>query len=114
MSPHVQEHPISRKDTHGTVLQFHLDASWGDEVSLTQDQVSAACLITVEVKIYETIDHLALACAHASHIDCHRSGGDSKLRRASRQLRNFGAVDNVLARKAGDIGARSANPCPLD
>src|SRR5271154_947725 len=114
MGPHVQEYPVSRKDTHGSVLHFHLDRPWGHEARFTEDQLSATGFITIEVKIDETIDHLALACAHAGHIDSHGPRCDSKLPRPSRPLRNFGAMNDVFARKAGDVRTRSADQSALD
>src|ERR1700732_5078572 len=94
--PNVQEYLIAGNNAHGPVLRFHLDRPWGHEARLTKDQFCATGFVTVEVKIDETIDHLALARAHPCHIDHDGSRCNSKLRRTSRQLCNLGAVNDVL------------------
>src|SRR5208282_1268612 len=52
-------------------------------------------------------DHLALALAHGWHIDFPVILGDSEFLASPEVRGNFGAMDHILARKAGDVWART-------
>src|SRR5882757_4947315 len=54
-------------------------------------------------------DHLALAFAHGWHIDFPVILGDSEFLASPEVRGDFGAMDHILARKAGDVGARASD-----
>src|SRR5882724_8972923 len=54
-------------------------------------------------------DHLALALTHGWHIDFPVILGDSEFLASPEVKGDFGAVDEILARKTGDVGARTAD-----
>src|ERR1700692_1393769 len=54
-------------------------------------------------------DHLALALAHGWHIDFPVILGDSEFLASPEVRGDFGAMDHILARKAGDVGARTSD-----
>ena len=62
----------------------------------------------------QIIDHLSLAAAHALHVDAHGTRSDAELGAAADQRRHLPAVDDVLARQAGDVRARTADQPALD
>ena len=62
----------------------------------------------------QSIDHLPLAVADGGHVDLPVAVGDPELGAAAEIVGDLGAVDDVLARQAGDVGARPADIPPLD
>src|SRR6266849_8236957 len=55
--------------------------------------------------IYQAGDHLALALTHGRHVDLPVIFGDAKFLASSEVRSNLRAMDDVLARKTGDVGA---------
>jgi hypothetical protein len=110
----IEKDLIARKHPQTPLIQSHLDRLRPYEASFAHDQLDATRLVKFEVKTDFTFDHPALPGAHSRHFDRHALSNDSKLRSVARQLCNFGAVNDVLARQAGDIRARSADQLPLD
>src|SRR4051812_47352773 len=53
-------------------------------------------------------DHLALALTHGCHVDFPVILGDSEFLASSEVRADFGAMDEILARKTGDVGARTS------
>src|SRR5467141_3154922 len=54
-------------------------------------------------------DHLALALTHGWHIDFPVVLGDSEFLASAEVRGDFGAMDDILARKTGDVGARTSD-----
>src|SRR5437016_368987 len=54
-------------------------------------------------------DHLALALAHCGHIDSPAILADSEFRASPEVRGDFGAMDDILAGKTGDVGARTSD-----
>ena len=54
-------------------------------------------------------DHLALALTHGWHIDFPVILGDSEFLASPEVRGDFGAMDDILARKTGDVGARTSD-----
>src|SRR5271167_874022 len=54
-------------------------------------------------------DHLALAFAHGWHIDLPVILANSEFLASPEVRGDFGAMDHILARKAGDVGARTSD-----
>src|SRR5271167_5227047 len=59
-------------------------------------------------------DHLALALAHGWHTDFPVVLGDSEFLAAPKVRGDFGTMDHILARKAGDVGARTSDILSLN
>ncbi len=64
--------------------------------------------------IDQAVDHLALALAHRRHVDPDILLADAEFLAAKKVGRDLGAVDDVLARQAGDVRARAADVFALD
>src|SRR2546428_6072773 len=54
-------------------------------------------------------DHLALALTHGWHVDFPVILGDSEFLASAEVRGDFGAMDDILARKTGDVGARTSD-----
>src|SRR5882762_6219661 len=59
-------------------------------------------------------DHPALALTHGWHIDFPVILGDSEFLASPEVRRDFGAMDDILARKTRDVGARTSDIFSLD
>src|SRR6266704_3305688 len=59
-------------------------------------------------------DHLALALTHGWHIDFPAILGDSEFLASPEVRGDFGAMDDILARKTGNVGARTSDIFSLD
>src|SRR6266446_806578 len=57
----------------------------------------------------QSSDHLALALTHGWHIDFPVILRDSEFLASPEVRGGFGAMDDILARKTGDIGARTSD-----
>src|SRR5207244_11210686 len=57
----------------------------------------------------QTGDHLALALTHGWHIYFPVILGDSEFLASAEVRGHFGAMDDILARKTGDVGARTSD-----
>src|SRR5258706_16111809 len=55
----------------------------------------------------QTGDHLALALTHGWHIDSPVILGDSEFLASPEVRGDFGAMDDILVWKTGDVGART-------
>src|SRR5207253_3509649 len=77
-------------------------------------QFGSAGLVTVEMNVNQVFHHLSLATLNPRHIYHQRSNSETKFRPAPGERGHFGTVNHVLARKAGDIGTRSANHFALN
>ena len=77
-------------------------------------QFRAAVLEIGEVHVDEAVDHFAFALAHAGHVDPPIVLGDAEFLAAAKIIRHLGAVDDVLARQTGDVGAGTADIFPLN
>jgi hypothetical protein len=66
------------------------------------------------MSIHEVLDHLALALAHHRHVDANIFFADPELLAAIKERCDLGAVDDVFARQARDVRARTAHIFTLD
>ena len=66
------------------------------------------------MSIHEVLDHLALAFAHRRHVDANIFLADPELLAAIKERCDLGAVDDVFARQARDVRARTAHIFALD
>ena len=68
----------------------------------------------LEVKGDEVVDHVPLALKDLLHVDRYRAGGHAELAGAGYDPGDPGAPDFILAGKAIDVGAGTANPAAFD
>jgi hypothetical protein len=68
----------------------------------------------IQVHVHRARDHSSLAFADTLHVELPITFGNPEFLTSPDVRRNFGAVDDVLARKAGDVRARTAEGFPLD
>src|SRR2546422_9934816 len=59
--------------------------------------------------IYQAGDHLAFALTHGRHVDLPVVFGDPEFLASSKVRSNLCAMDDVLARKTGDVGAGTSD-----
>ncbi len=73
------------------------------------DQFRTAGLELAEVYLHQLVDHPPFAAGDAGHVNARRSADDSQPLGRMHERYGLGAVDDVLAGEAGDIGAGAAN-----
>jgi len=78
------------------------------------DDLSAAFGEVGEVHLQVAIDQLLAASVDAGHIDPPVAVDHAELCAALEERSNFGAMDDVLAGKTGDVGAGPADALVLD
>ena len=85
-----------------------------DEAAEAHDDLGVALGEVGEVDLHVVVDQLLAAGVDAGHIDVPVAVDDAELGAALEVLSDFGAVDDVLAGKAGDVGTGSADALVLD
>ena len=114
MRSHIDENLGPGQRARPAVIQAHLEGFRPQEAPRSHDQFGAAFLVVLQMRRDEPVDHVALALAHLRHVDLDRAGHHAELGAVARVMRDFGAVDFVLARQARDIGTAAADPLALD
>src|SRR6266478_8639152 len=59
--------------------------------------------------LHQSSDHLSLALTHGWHTDFPVILGDSEFLASPEVRRDFRVMDDILARKTGDVGARTSD-----
>jgi len=80
-----------------------------DEASLAHYQFSAALLILGQAKLNQSLHHLPFAGADTFHANSERRNFHPKFGSGLEKGRHLGAIDDVFARQASDIGTGTAN-----
>ena len=114
MRSHIDENLGPGQRARPAVVQAHLEGFRPQEAPRSHDQFGAAFLVVLQMRRDEPVDHVALALANLRHVDLDRAGHHAELGAVSRVMRDFGAVNFVLARQARDIGTAAADPLALD
>ena len=110
----IDDDILAAKRARPAVGQLNLDGLGGDETPRTHNQFRAALPVMVEMDVDKVLDHLALAFAHRRHVDADIVFADAELLAAIKERGDLGAVDDVLAGQARDVGARAAHIFALD
>src|SRR2546427_7237659 len=79
--------------------------------------ITSSCtagLIIIEMHIHEAGHHSPFPFPHGGHVDFPVAFDDPEFLASSEVRRNHGAVDDVLARKAGDVRAGASNIFPFN
>ncbi len=93
---------------------MHLEGFGGDEAAGPHDQLGAAFFVVSQMQRDLAVNHVALALAHFRHVGRNRARFRTELGCMTRQMRDPGAPNLILARKAGDVGTGAADPPALD
>lgn len=111
--------PNAHRQRQGTLGVAHQSQAAGNgparlvgaacKVSFAHDQLGAASFVKLEVKADFPGRHLALSRVYFCHFGDHISHLNSELAGAVHQLGHFRAMNDVLARQAGDIRTRSSD-----
>src|SRR5579863_2075524 len=100
--------------TSGPVGESGLHSSRSDETAGGQNELGAGLAVIFHIHLVQATDHLAFAFPDAGHVDREAVVRDAKFLASANVVHNFRAVDNVLAGKARNIGARAANILAID
>ena len=101
--------------TRRPVGKSDLDRSWTYKPTCSsQDQDRAGVLVVFQIHLVQAGHHLALAVTDARHINRETVVTNAKFLASAKIGRDLGSVDDVLARQAGDVRARSANVLAID
>ena len=109
----VEKDLVGRECARSPAIHAHFERLWRHKAPLPHDQFGAARFVVFQVLGDLTFNHLALAAAHHRHIDHDRTGHRAELRRVTRQMRHLGTANFILARHAGDVRTRAADPPPF-
>jgi hypothetical protein len=101
----IQEHALTFEAPCPTVRKTHLDRPGRDEAALAQDELEPIGCEPRPVERDRVLDHCPLAPAHAGHVRGRGPGPQAELHGVTEELRDLGAVDDVLAGHAGDVRA---------
>src|SRR6266851_7936280 len=110
----VEEHTFADNPSSAAVVERNLKHSRSNEASFTHNQFYSGVRGTLGVELMFRFDHLAFALLNASHVESAFIHLYSEFRAAPHQRCYSRGVDDVLARQARDIRARTAEPFPLD
>ena len=95
-------------------VEGDFDGLLRDEAAEAHHNLSMAFGVVGEMNLQVAIDQLLAMGVDAGHIDVPVAVDHAELRATAEVLSNFGAVDYVLAGKAGDVGAGPADALVFD
>ena len=110
----VDDDILTAKRSRPAAGHFGFDSLGAHETPHTHHQFRTAFLVKVEMNIDEVLHHLALAFAYRRHVDANIFFADAELLAAIKERGHLGAVDDVFARQARDVRARTAHIFALD
>ena len=105
---------LSAKDAGSSIGKRDLDRFRSDEATGTHHQLGPARLEFIQVYLDKVIDHPALSIAHGRHVDFTVVLGDAELLASEKIGSDLGAMDDVFAGKAGDVGAGASHVLAFD
>src|SRR4029077_14933682 len=91
-----------------------LDRFGANELSRSHDQLGAAGFVIGKMHFDEVMHHLASAFAHPPHVDPAIVFANPEFFAPPDIGGDLRAVDDILAREAGDVRARTADILSLD
>jgi len=114
MRADVDENALPGQHARGPVTEMHFQGLRRHKAPVAHDQLGTGRLVIVQVRLDLALDHVTLALEDGRHVGCDGTGHHAELRAVTRQMADLRAPDLVLARQAGDVGTRPADPAPLD
>src|SRR5258708_14619358 len=109
----VDDDPLCSKQAFAAFSKANVDGSGSNKASRAHDQFGTALFVQLKVHLDQACNHLALASAHRLHVNFPILLGNSEFLTSLEIGRDFGAMNNVLARKARNIRAGTSNVLPL-
>jgi hypothetical protein len=110
----IDEHSLRAKHTLTPSAHIHLDGSFADKATESQDNICSALREVGEVKLVEAVHHRLTPGADTGHVDVPLAVDHTELLTALEVRSDFGAVDDVLGGQACDIGTGAANVILFD
>src|SRR5262249_29216757 len=105
MSSCVDDHAFPLQQADLVIGGFDLNCFWRHKSSRTHDQLGSALLVEIQMHVHQAGNHFALALTYRRHVDFRAVLLDSKFLTSSQVRSNLRGMDDILARKAGDVGA---------
>jgi hypothetical protein len=109
-----EEDAVGTQGARAAVVQGDFNSLFGDEAAEAHHDLGMAFGVVGEVDLQIAVDQLLAAGVDACHIDAPAAVDHAELGAALEILSYLGAVDDVLAWQAGDVGAGSADALVLD
>ena len=110
----VEEDVVGAQGAGATGVEGDFDGLFRDEATEAHDDLGFGFRVVGEVRLAEAVDHALAAGAHGFHVDVPVAVDDAELCAALEEGGDLGGVDDVLAGKAGDVGAGSAYTLVFD
>ena len=105
----VEEDAIAFDDARAAGIQGNFHFLGGDKARRAHDQLRARLFIKFQVDLDVAFDHFAFAALDAGHIGGERAEIEAEFGGARGVGVHFGALNNVFAGQAGDVGAGAAD-----
>ena len=109
MSSYVKKNPFASEQPASPFVQLYLNRLRPDESAFAHDQLSATDLVIVKVYCLEVFHHLPLSIPNAVHINGKSARLNAELRPPTEQSGHFGAMNDILAWQASDVGTGAAD-----
>src|SRR5438105_10209346 len=110
----TNDHVRAAQSAAGPVGESDLQRSGSDEPSGSQNELRARFPVILQIHLVHAGYHLALAVSDTRHINREPVVSDAKFLTSAKVRCHLRAVDDVLARQARDVRARSTNVFALD
>src|SRR4029077_2527312 len=110
----ADDHISTAELTSAPVGKGGLHSFRSNEPPGAQNELGARLPVILHIHLVQADDHLALAVSDARHLNRKAIVSNAKLFASEKVVHNFRAMDNILARKARNIGARAANILAID
>src|SRR6266513_1572657 len=110
----VDHNPLPTKHANAAVARPDLNSFRSNKAPGAHYQFCTAGLIIIDMHIHEAGHHSPFPFPHGGHVDFPVAFGDPELLAPSEVGSDLRAMDDILARKTGDVGAGTAHIFSLD
>ena len=110
MCANIDEHLLAGQHARTAIVEADLKGFRCGKAPRAHDQFGAAGLVVAQVNVHEVFHHGAFALADRDHVD--RDGAElhAEVGGMAEQMRDLGGPDLILAGKARDVRAGTADP----
>src|SRR6478672_9217185 len=112
--PGTDDHIGSAELALRSIAQCGLHSPVSDEASGATNEFRAGLLVIVEIEFVQARYHRSFAATDGRHIDSEILPNDTEFLTSAKVGRDLRTVNDILARQAGDVRARSANIFAVD
>src|SRR5262249_14342956 len=109
----VDEHPVADQHARVSVVQLDLERLRGHEPARAHDELGAARLIVLQVRVDLVVGHATLDIAHGPNVARNRPRLRADLGTMTHERRDLRTPDLVLAGHAIDVRTGATNPSSL-